>query len=191
MAVGITFTEFRSNVKEVARPNRFLLSFPSAPPGVAGFNFSEEMQYHVRTGALPGRVIGEIANLFWFGLNFKVAGDPSYDDISITFLNSTSFNLKKLMEDWINLIANPITNERASHADYKAVMKMDQLGKGSNIIGTYYMHGVSPKSIQPVELSQESVDTLEEFTVDFSMDYWSNDSTPDSGEGTVLVGKTL
>lgn len=184
----ITLQGFRSNVKEVARPNRFLLSIPSPPAGVAGFNFDEEMQYHVRSASLPGRTLGDITNLFWQGMNFKIAGDPTFDDITITFLNNVNFNLKELFEKWVDSIANSVSNIRTSHDDYKAIIRLDHLGKQNNIIASYFTHGVYPKSLEPVELNQETIDTVEEFSVALSIDYWSNTDSPGEGEGTLLKG---
>lgn len=188
MAPGITLDDFRAQVKEVARPNRFFLSIPTPPFGVVGFNFTEAMQYHVRTASLPGRTLGELNNLYWQGMNFKMAGDPTYDDVTISFINNVDFNLKELMERWLDGIANSINNERLSHNDYKGVLRLDQLGKGKNIIASYFLHGCYPKSIEPVELSQETIDAIEEFSVMFSLDYWSNSVTAGDGDGTVLKG---
>ena len=189
MAVGITLDDYRAQVKEVARPNRFFLSIPGKPKGINPFNFSEEMQYHVKSAALPGRTLGDITNLYWQGMNNKIAGDPTFDDMPIIFINNVNFNLKLLMEQWMSGIVDPITNTRLSHDDYKGIIRLDQLGKGAgNIIATYFLHGCYPKSLEPVELNQETIDQIEEFTVTFSLDYWSSSDTPGAGQGNVLRG---
>ena len=183
MTVGITLEQFKANVSQVARPNKFLLSIPSPPTGVSGFDFTDEMKYHVKSASLPGRTVGDISTLFWQGQNLKLAGDPTYDDYTVTFLNNVNFGVKNLMEQWLNLIANPITNEREEHGNYKAVIKLDQLDRSGNIIASYYLHGVYPKSFDAIEVSQETSDSLEEMVVNFSVDYWSDNATPGSGDG--------
>lgn len=183
---GIKIQDYRSAIKDVARPNRFLLTFPTLPTSTPSIGtFDSDMQYHVRTASLPGRTIGDITNLYWQGLNYKIAGDPTYDDYTIMFLNSANFKLKLFMEKWLNLIGNPVSNIRAAHGDYKAVIKLEQLGKGTetDILATYYLHGVYPKSMDPVELSHETVDAIEEFSVNFSVDFWSDNSAGDQGDG--------
>lgn len=188
---GITFNDFRANVRDIARPNRFLLSIPTPPAGVGGFDFSDNMQYHVKSASIPTRSVGDISNLFYFGQNFKLSGDPTYDDYTVIFHNNVNFEVKNLMESWIDLEANPITNIRSVHAEYKGVIKLDQIGRGTNIIATYFLHGVYPKSLDAVELSHESTDAIEEFTVNFSIDYWSNNLTPGAGEGVGLLGSPI
>ena len=190
MAIGIKLDDFRANVKELARPNRFLLSIPSPPIGIAGFNFDESMQYHVRSSSQPGRTLGDVTNLYWQGMNYKIAGDPTYDDINIIFLNNVNYNVKELFERWMDGIANSVNNVRLSHNDYKAILKIDQLGKQQNVIATYYIHGAWPKSLEPIEMAQETVDAVEEFTITFSIDSWSNNLSPGDGVGTVLKGTT-
>lgn len=188
---GITFNDFRSNVREVARPNRFLLTIPTPPTGITGFNFDDQMVYHVRSASLPPRALGDITNLLWFGLNTKLAGDPTYDDYAISFLNNVDWKVKNLFEKWVDGIASPVTNERLSHGDYKAVLKLEQIGRTNEVIATYYIHGAYPKSLDAVELAQETVDAIEDFTVNFSIDYWTSDITPGAGAGVGEVGSPV
>ena len=186
MAVGITLDEFRGAVKEVARPNRFLLSLSKSPSGIPGVEMTEDQQYLVRTAALPARGVGEITTIFWQGMNFKMAGDPTYENMPISFLNNASFSLKKMFETWLNGISNTKTNHRLKPDEYKAVIKVDQLSSSdSSVIATYYLHGAYPLSLDAVELGQETIDAVSEFTVQLSIDYWSDSDTSGEGEGVV------
>lgn len=183
---GVKFADFRSNVKNLSRPNRFVLSFQS-PPGIK-FTFTENMQYHVRTASIPGRGLGDITNLYWQGLNYKIAGDPVFDDITVSFLLNENFELKTLFEVWMDSIANTIDNIRLGPNDYKGILTLSQLSAIDNrVIGTYFLHGVYPKALEPVELSQETIDAVEEFSVNLSIDFWSNSADPTSGKSQVLT----
>lgn len=185
-AVGYRFNDFRGQVKEVARPNRFLLSLHSAPT-LGGLNasiaFDENMRYHVRSASLPPRSLGDITNLLWFGLNYKIVGDPTYDDYTVTFLNNVNWNAKHTIEKWMSGIINPVDNHRSSPNEYKAILKLEQLGPVNEKLATYYLHGVYPKSIDAVELSQESVDAVEDFSVNFSVDFWNDTDSAITGSG--------
>jgi hypothetical protein len=185
MAVGLPLDDFRGAVKEVARPNRFLMSLVT-PPLIKGVVIDENAQYLVRTASLPARAVGEITNVYWQGMNYKLAGDPSYENVAFSFLNNSNFNLKQVFEKWMDGIANTITNERLKPSDYKAIIQIQQLSsKDSTVIGTYNLHGAYPLSLDAVELSQETIDAVEEFTVQISVDYWSNDPKPGEGAGIV------
>ena len=180
---GITLNDYKGKIKDLARPNRFLLTFPTSP-----FTVSADLPFSVRSASLPGRTIGDITNLYWQGMNFKIAGDPTYDDYTVMFLNSVKFDIKSYVEEWIDAMANSINNERTSHTDYKGTIQLEQLGRGTDILATYYMHGVYPKSIEAIELSQETVDAVEEFSTTWSVDYWSTDPTYGSGDGFISAG---
>lgn len=189
--MGITFQDFRGNVADVARPNRFLLSFPTGPVGVAGFDFTAQMVYHVKSASIPTRAIGDISQLYWFGQNMKWGGDPTFDDYSVTFINNVDWKLKNMMEQWVDLISNTTSNVRGTHGEYKGVIKLEQIGRGTNVLATYFMHGVYPKSIDAIEVDHGTQDALEEFTIPFSIDYWTSDGTPGAGTGEGLVGSVL
>ncbi len=184
MAVGSKLSDFKSSLTEVARPNRFLVDIITAPPGL----FTEQMIYHVKSASIPGRTIGQIGNLFWMGTNCKLAGEPTYDDYTITFINDLDFTARDWMLDWLDIIADVTTNKRKEHIDYKGVIKLQQLGRAHEVIAEYYMHGVFPKAVDAIELSTETVDTAEEFSCTFSVDYWSGAEVSGEGSGIVTQG---
>lgn len=159
----IKLTDFKAAVQDAARPNRFLVTM-SGP-------WTDQMSYLVKTASLPNRTIGNI-ELNWQGMKAKIAGDPTFDDISFTFLNDYDWNAKNFIETWMEDIAQMSTNNRTSHASYKADVVMQQLGRTGEVIATYILVGAYPISMDTIELSQDSTDTAEEFTVSFSYDYF-------------------
>lgn len=178
---SLTLNDFRANLKDLARPNRFLLKFTSDIPGAG--NFNNAMQYSVKGASIPTRTQGEISNLYWMGANRKIAGDPAYDDYTITFNNNINWKVREAMEQWMDFIGNPMLNERKADGDYKLVIELTQIGRTESEQVKYFIHGVWPKSIDAIELSQESIDTIEEFAVNFSVDFWAK-----SASLTELIG---
>ena len=157
---GITLESFKAKVADGARPNRFLLTFAS-PGGGAG---AESISFMVKGAQLPGRNIGEvIAN--WQGQQAKFAGDPTFDDFTVTFINDYGFVARTDIEKWMNGIANPNTNERGAHVEYKIDAIIQQLGRKGEVLAEYKMIGFYPKTMDVIDLNMESSDTFEEFTV--------------------------
>lgn len=185
---GITLDAFRGAVQELARPNRFMVAIETLPPGLGNVNWDDEMIYHCKAASIPGRTLGEMS-MTWMGNVYKLAGDPTFDDIQLTFINNASFSIRESIELWIDGIANVIKNTRSSHLDYKGTLRLDQFGSGNNVIARYYLHGVWPKTIDAIEMSHETGDSIEEFSVTFSVDYWSGTDTYGAGE-TTSVGRT-
>lgn len=179
---GIKLSEFKSNVKDVARPNRFLVSFAGNGAAISG-GWSETKTYLVKSSQLPSREIGML-ELNWQGMKTKLAGDPTFSDISFTVLNDVDFEARNFFETWTENIANMSSNERTEHADYKGEVYLTQLGKTGEKIAEYVLLGAFPVTVDAIDLSMDSVDTAEEFNVTMTYDYFKrNDAS-----GISLIG---
>ena len=120
------------------------------------------------------------------GRILKVAGDRTFDTWTVTIINDTDFALRGAFERWMNLI-NKVTNNagRVNPADYQTIAKVHQLGSSDAllktyigaqnipILRTYEFQGVFPTNVSQVDLSYESTDTIEEFTVELQVQYWT------------------
>ena len=161
----IRLESFRGAVKDGARPNRFLLTINS-PSGN-----SDVITYLVKSAVLPGRTIGDV-EMNWQGMKVKVAGDPTFNDFSVTFINDYAFEAKNMIEAWLELIAKMDTNERTDQTEYKKDLKMQQLGRKGEVIKTYWLIGAYPGDMADVDMSMESNDTISDFSVTFKYDYF-------------------
>lgn len=166
---SIKLSDFKSNIKSLARPNRFWVEISS--PNVV-FN-NQTLGFFTKSVSLPGVTVGDI-ELHWFGKSYKIAGDPTYEDLTISFLNSSDFELRNLILKWIRIISANGDNERENHEDYKGNIEISQLGDNGEPLQIIHCEGVYPKSLDAIELSMESIDSIEEFSVNFAYDYWYN-----------------
>jgi hypothetical protein len=57
-------------------------------------------------------------------------------------------------------------------ADYQVDTVVNQLDRDGNILKSYILIGTFPTSISNIDLAYDSNDTIEEFTVSFSYQYW-------------------
>jgi len=175
-------SKFKSGIAKLARPNRFLVKFVGSDSEAktifswdsASGKSALNDQYMVRSAQDPGKEIGDISNLYWFGQNYKIGGDPTYADLSLTFFNDISFGLKGRFEEWMEKIADTVNNTRGAPKDYKAIMVLSQLDLNNNTVAQYFCHGVFPKNIGTIELSHDTTDEVEKFEVSFNVDYWTN-----------------
>ena len=167
---SITLADFKSQVADVARPNRFWVEITGGT--AAGAWQEQNMAFLAKSANLPARTIGEI-ELNWQGMKAKIAGDPTFDDFTMTFLNDYDFNLKKFIEDWMEEIATMATNNRTDHGTYKAEILVSQLGRtGDEVLRKYKLIGAYPKQMDAIELSMESNDQAEELSVTWGYDYF-------------------
>ena len=165
-----------------ARPNLFEVQLANLPPGISGWD-SDNFQYMCKAAQLPASVIANI-DVPFRGRIFKVAGDRTIETWSVTVINDESFKLRNAFEEWMQLIAKLDTNIGATNPDaYMVDAEVFQLGRGGDqgtqsnsntgndsvILKQYKMEGIFPTNVAGIDLSYDTGDTIEEFTVEFQV----------------------
>ena len=176
-----TISEFKSTLAGGgARPNLFeveLTTFPSAIPGWDADTF----KYLCKAANLPASTIASI-DVPFRGRTFKVAGDRSIDVWTVTVINDEDFKLRRSFEAWMELIAKLDNNLGATNpSSYMSNATVHQLGRGStvnsttnagadsSILASYNFVDIFPTAVSAIDLSYDSGDTIEEFTVEFQV----------------------
>ena len=163
-----------------ARPNLFEVTIPTLPAGVTGWD-GDTFRYMCKAASMPASTIANI-DVPFRGRIFKVAGDRTVDVWSITVINDEDFKLRNAFEEWMDLIAKLDNNLGATSPDaYMVDAEVFQLGRGStkaskNADGTdntvlkqYKFQSIFPTSLSAIDLSYDTGDTIEEFTVEFQV----------------------
>ena len=161
-----------------ARANMFSIdmSFPFYASGNA-----ELTSFMCRAAALPGSELGTVEVPFR-GRIVKLPGDRTFEPWTITVYNDTNFNVRNSFEKWMNGINTHQTNlglfvDNAGYNTYATNVEVKQLNQIGATIKTYSLKNAFPSAISQIELSYDQVTQIEEFTVTFQYDYWSNDNT--------------
>ena len=141
----------------------------------------------VQTCALPISA-SNIANIDvpFRGRIFKIAGDRTIDPWTVTIINDEGFKLRNAFEEWTDLIAKLDNNLGATDPSaYMVNAKVYQLGRGSSpssksntgeansVLKEYEFVDIFPTAVGAIDLSYDSTDTIEEFTVDFQVQSYS------------------
>lgn len=166
----ITLQSFKSAVRDAVRPNRFFVQIVGGT--AAGAWADTPFSYLAKSAGLPARTIGEI-ELNWQGMKAKIAGDPTFDDYTMTFINDYDFAIKSYFDAWLEEISTMESNVRTDPETYKAEIIVQQLGREGEILKTYRLIGAYPKQVDQIELNMESNDTASELSVTFGYDYFS------------------
>ena len=162
-----------------ARPNLFEVEITTLPEGIA-WN-ANNFKFMCKAAQLPGQTIASI-DVPFRGTTFKVAGDRTIDAWTVTIINDENFEYRNAFESWTELIAKLDNNLGATLPDaYMKNAKVYQLGRGSTASSTnntgsanvvlkeYEFVDIFPTSVAPIDLSYDSGDTIEEFTVEFQV----------------------
>jgi len=168
-----TISDFKSRLSGGgARPNLFEveLAFPNA---VAIDNdVLQKSRFLVKAAALPASTIAPI-DVPFRGRILKIAGDRTFETWTITVLNDTDFSIRSAFEKWMNVInrmsdATGVVDPEAYQKD--AVVK--QLDRDGGVLRSYKFWDIFPTNISTIDLSYETTDTLEEFTVELQVQWW-------------------
>ena len=176
-----TISQFKSALAGGgARPNLFEVEMATLPAGVTGWD-ADNFRYMCKAANLPAQNIGSI-DVPFRGRTFKVAGDRTIDTWTVTVINDEGFALRRAFEQWSELIAKLDTNIGATSPDaYMVNAKVFQLGRGAtpsstsnggnanSVLAEYEFVDIFPTSVSAIDLSYDSSDAIEEFTVEFQV----------------------
>lgn len=157
-----------------ARANMFkaTINFPGYAAGDV-----ELTSFMCKSAQLPASTMAEIVVPFR-GRELKIAGDRTFEVWTVTIINDTDFAPRAAFERWMNGINGHSTNEGITNpTEYQADLKVEQLDKNGAVLKTYNLRGCFPTNMSAIDVSYDTSNTVEEFTVDFQVQYWESDTT--------------
>jgi hypothetical protein len=160
-----------------ARPNLFrvIVPFPVASGASAGTTLRNS--FLCKAAQLPASSIGNIEVPFR-GRTINLAGDRTFESWTITVINDVDFSIRDGFEQWMNFINTHATNTGiATPISYKQDLEVIQLDKSGAPLKSYTFRGAYPTSVAAIDLSYDTTDSIEEFTVEFQIDYWTSNTT--------------
>ena len=145
-------------------------------PAYAGGN-SELAAFMIKAAQLPSSIIAPITVPFR-GRQLQLAGDRTFEPWTITVINDTTMDIRNAFERWMNGINGHTTNTGlANPVDYTADMIVEQLNKAGEVTKKYDIRGTFPTNISAIDVSNDSENTIEEFTVELQVLYWESSTT--------------
>ena len=177
-----TISEFKSRLLGGgARPNLFEVELTTLPTSVALPWQAERFGFLCKEAQMPSQTIANI-DVPFRGRIFKVAGDRTIENWTITVINDEDFLFRNAFEEWTQQIANLDDNMGSTNpSSYMVNAKVYQLGRGSQVasqnnggdsnvvLKEYEFIDIFPVSVGSIDLSYDSSDTIEEYTVEFAV----------------------
>ena len=164
-----------------ARPNLFdmQLTLPtSGPTGLSNLNFKQLC----KTAQIPGSTIG-VVEVQYFGRPVKMPGNRTFENLTTTIINDEDFVLRNAMEAWMAFLNQHEENTSGVIGlNYTGTLTLQQYDKAGDAIddAKYTFEKAWPVNVAPIDLDWGTNDTIEEFTVEWAYDWWSNTvSAPD------------
>ena len=177
-----TFKGNLSNAGGGARPALYKVAINYSPNN--SLSFTEDEALLVKGAALPASNIAPISVPFR-GRQLKIAGDRTFDEWTITVINDTDFAIRGSFERWMNSMSKVSDNAgNINPEDYTKDAFVYQLGRSAvdsasqssdqnmPILRTYKFYSVFPTNVSQIDLSYDSSDAVEEFTVTLQVQWW-------------------
>ena len=158
----------RPNLFEVRLDASNLTEFMGGVP-------AENLAFMCKAAALPAQNVASI-DVPFRGRQFKVAGDRTIDNWTITVINDENFAIRNAMERWSQSIVDLATNQGQiaptnymSSADVFQYSRQKGDGESVGVLKQYKFVDIFPVTVGDIALSYESGDTIEEFDVEFAV----------------------
>ena len=168
-----TITGFKSKLAGGGtRPNLFEVEIAFANETAIDNDTKEKSRFLIKAAALPASNITPI-DVNFRGRILKIAGDRTFDTWTVTVLNDVDFSIRSAFEKWMNLINKMEDNTgEQDPAIYQPDAYVHQLDRDGSTLRTYKFHDVFPTQVSQIDLSYETTDAIEEFTVEFQVQWW-------------------
>ena len=170
-----TISDFKSKLTGGgARPNLFEveLAFPSAAKPDNESEVLEKARFLVKAAALHASTIANI-DIPFRGRILKIAGDRTFETWTITVMNDVDFSIRSAFEKWMNII-NKMSDGTgiANPALYQKDAVVKQLDRDGSLLRSYKFWDIFPTNLSTIDLSYDTTDTIQEFTVEMQVHYW-------------------
>ena len=179
-----------------ARPNLFEVQMGKVP--ALQTDFGDNFKFMCKAASLPASTIANI-DVPFRGRIFKVAGDRTIENWTITIINDEDFYFRTIFEAWMNNIVNLENNTGATEpGSYMGQAEVIQLGRNVDLgrdqkqggtatpttyadsdalevanLARYQFQDIWPVNISAIDLSYDNSDQIEEYTVEFAVQSFS------------------
>ena len=209
--MGISVTALRNKlVGGGARPSLFYAKIKLPTNGeLTGVRNSLSISddnyasFFIKTAQIPESTIASVPINF-LGREFKVPSiDRTFADWTVTVINDEDYKIRHLFEAWIEYMA-PGKAIFESATGFGATpeifgdMEVHQLDKKGSVIndtskyyGSYFFKDAFPINVSAIDLSWDTKDTIEEFSVTFAYQYWekaSGTTVPTTTSSSSTIG---
>lgn len=172
--------EFRSAMQyDGARPNLFRveMTFPTAVGQVG--SAQQKLSFMARASQLPGDTVNQIET-FYMGRQFKVPGNRTFTEWTITVINDEDFITRDAFEAWMSGLNSHVGNLRSdamlsADGGYAQDAFVTQMGKTGDVLKRYKFIGAFPIDLSPIDLDWGNNNVIEEYAVTFAYQWWEHD----------------
>ena len=146
-----------------------------------------DINFACRATTFPGMTVTPIP-VMYFGREVKTPGELEFADWTVTIMNDNNMKVRRFMEKWSALINHHGDNiiddgtyisTSGGAWPWTGEATVQQYNKTGTATQLYTMKEIWPSSIDPIDMSYDSVGTIQEYGVTFSVNYWEHTTESD------------
>jgi len=178
-----------TNFRDMSRSNLFYVEIKTISKGQGGGDTTDSntkydmVKFLCKAAQVPTLTAGGAVEVPIMNRKYKLSGDPTFDDISLTIMNDQDYVARKYFEEWFSIIHNifKTPNDATSGGDTKIVsgeawdymreVTLHRLDRKMQPIMDVSLHYAFPTSVDSIDLGWENNDQIDEFTVNLSFTY--------------------
>ena len=170
----------------LARTNRFTVQLtpPNANPAVV-----RKTLLFCEKASLPGISFATTQNRT-FGEFREVPYDRLFDTVQLTFHVDRHMTVKKMFDDWMLYIQNPVNRSFQWYKNYITDMKIQVQDLEDQTTYEVALYEAYPKNVSAISLDAEGKDTMR-LDVTFQYKYWTSNLIFQDANGQLLTADNL
>jgi hypothetical protein len=181
---------FRQNLNSGSRANLFrcriegLNSNIDDPEQLLGSKEDSRFTFLCRSAAIPAYSLG-IIEVPFRGRRIKIPGDRTFAEWTVTVLNDEKQGMRKVFDNWMSYINNPNGQEairETSTDDYRCTVVIEHLRGDGTISRVYNLVDAFPTDVSPIDLSYDTTDAIQEFSVTFQYHFMDGGNVTSTGD---------
>ena len=176
--------DFIAEIKQLglARTNRFTVQL--TPPNSNPANVRKTLLF-CEKASLPGVNFATTQNRT-FGELREIPYEKLFDTCQLTFHVDRHMTVKKIFDEWMMYIQNPVNRSFQWYKNYITDLKIQIQDLEDKVTYEVCMYEAYPKSMSSVSLDAEGKDTMR-LDVTFQYKYWTSNLIQQTANGQLLT----
>ena len=161
-----------------ARPNLFEVQITKVGTGALTAALQgKPFTFLCKAAAIPAQTIATI-EVPYFGRNVKVAGESrEFAPLTTTVVNDEDLGIYKNFVGWFEKFNAAQSNKAtkalySARAKYTTTVTLQMFKKDGDVDQEWTFKGAWPSNMSAIDLNWDTVNTIQEFTVDWQYDYY-------------------
>jgi len=170
-----------ANFSDMDRSNLFQVEIQDGDEndsGIMSQDFDSARIHFLAKGISLPTITNGIIEVALKNRKFKVAGDPTYEDITMTVMGDNLLHSRRYFEEWSSQVNALIKNgsfnddiESGNMKEYFKTVRIYKLDRKMQKILTVDLMYAFPSSIDSLELGWENSDTISEFGISIAYSF--------------------